>query len=269
MTPDRFSETDTPRFLHLAASEGWITDAGEIDFLLSSFPQGCLVRRLQGRGEAFVTSLRHERSGWIGNLLVQPSLRRQGTGGELMAEALAALEQGGVETVWLTASPSGKPLYERLGFKEIDTIRRWRGGGLEAALPVGGESRLSDLLRWDSAGWGDRRERLLRSLVAVGTLHAGSGGCLVIRPQGRHSQIGPWVGESASALVELFEETVRPADPGRLFLLDVPEGNGAVTCCLEQNGFVTTGTTVLMYRGKTPGYRPDLIGALGSFGSMG
>lgn len=271
MNTDRFREEDTAEFLRIAAAEGWISDDWELGFLRSAFPQGCLVKRIQGFPAAFVTAVRYERSGWIGNLLVQPDLRRRGIGAELMAEALDALVQAGVETVWLTASPSGKQLYERLGFREIDTIRRWEGAGLEIGPVSPAELSLNELVRLDADGWGDRRERLLSSLMEVGEVHAGPGGFLVVRPVGIQQQIGPWTGVSAAALVTLLEQSVRPtrSDSGEIYCLDVPTGNAAVTRCLEWYGFESTGSTVLMYQGKLPEYIPDLIGALGSFGSMG
>ena len=130
METDRLRNDDVVEFLRLSHREGWICDEWEPGFLRRTFPQGCLVKGVRGFPVVYVTSIRHETSGWIGNLLVHPDLRRRGLGAELMTLAITALEEAGVETIWLTASPSGKPLYERLGFREIDTIRRWSGPGM-------------------------------------------------------------------------------------------------------------------------------------------
>ena len=48
-----------------------MAEAWEFEFLLEVFPQGCFcIRDDSGKGIAFVTSIRHGRSGWIGNLIV-------------------------------------------------------------------------------------------------------------------------------------------------------------------------------------------------------
>jgi GNAT superfamily N-acetyltransferase len=266
---DRFRDDDAVEFLRLSASEGWICDEWESRFLCRTFPQGCLVKRVQGFPVAYVTSIRHETSGWIGNLLVHPDLRRRGLGAELMAQAITALEETGVATIWLTASSSGKPLYERLGFREIDIIRRWSGAGMAVNPDSSAGLSPSDLVLMDASGWGDRRESLITSLAAKGTVLTGGGAFFVVRPVGGISQIGPWAGVSAAALVNLFDQAVAPSQ-GRVNLcLDSPAGNVAVGRYLERQGFKAIGSTVLMYRGELPVYLPVHVGALGSLGSMG
>lgn len=42
---DLFNYDDIEPFLALAATEGWVCDRWEFDFLLRSFPSGCLVAR--------------------------------------------------------------------------------------------------------------------------------------------------------------------------------------------------------------------------------
>ena len=269
METDRFRERDTEEFLRQAAGEEWISEEGEIAFLRKSFPHGCLVKRVQGFPVAFITAVRYDRSGWIGNLLVHQDLRRRGIGEVLMTQALETLEQAGVETVWLTASSSGKWLYQRLGFQEIDTIRRWTGGGM---VTCPGSSELSDadeLVMLDAAGWGDRREALVSFCAESGTVCSAPGAFLMVRPAGSMSQIGSWGGVSSRAMVELFEQSVRVTSSCGVLCLDVPAGNEVVSQYLKQRGFAAIGSNVLMYHGKPPLYRPDLIGSLASMGSMG
>ena len=76
MKNDLFRDDDTAEFLTLAAGEGWITDQWELDVLRATLPQGCLVRRIGTIPVAFITALRYDRSGWIGNLLVSQEQRR-------------------------------------------------------------------------------------------------------------------------------------------------------------------------------------------------
>lgn len=157
-----FLTSDIDPFLTMASTEGWLCGKWEMEFLLQTFPQGCLVKRSGSETLGYITSLRHDKSGWIGNLLVAPQARRGGIGTELMQGAIHALLDAGVETVWLTASAKGVELYRRLGFTAIDSINRWVGEG-------SGGTGWSPFSPWDPemvrhvdcAGWGDRREALL------------------------------------------------------------------------------------------------------------
>ncbi len=268
MITDRFRNDDTEEFLRLAEAEGWISDQRELEFLLNAFPQGCLVKRDGTIPGAFITSIRYGLSGWIGNLLVHPELRRRGVGAELLLEALLALENAGVETVWLTASPSGKPLYEKLGFREIDRINRWIGDGFALTLPSEQRRMTAELRDLDTAGWGDRRDILLASLEMEGCLLAEPDAFFISRMIGSLRQIGPLAGPPA-ATTALFEQYLSPSPAGERICLDVPVKNSEMENFLEQQGLRLSGSTVLMYTGVTPAYQPELIGACGSMGSMG
>jgi GNAT superfamily N-acetyltransferase len=267
--PDLLRQSDIPAFLALAEEEGWVCDPWEFDFHFARFPQGCRVIRSGAEPVAFVTAIRHERSGWVGNLLVRRGLRGRGLGRMLMAQALAALDDAGVTTVWLTASEDGRPLYETLGFRKIDTVVRWRGGGWNGWPPAGGEygPRLDEV---DEAGWGDRRSDLLRGVVRRGAVHCGADGFLVVQPTGAGLQIGPWGSRCSTEAEALLEKVLGGCGPGagRIFL-DVPGGNPDAARLLGARGFRETGSTVLMYRGAPPDYRAAAIFALASMGSMG
>ena len=255
-------------FLTLAAGEGWITDQWELDFLRATFPQGCLVRRIGTIPVAFITALRYDRSGWIGNLLVSQEQRRQGFGATLMVEALSALEDAGVETVWLTASPSGKPLYEKLGFREIDRIHRWIGVGFRLELPSKQLLLSDEVVALDAAGWGDERKLLLTALWEEGSAVVAPNAFLHTKKIRGLQQIGPLAGNGA-ATTFLLRQYLTRTNGGKRICLDVPQGNETMVAFLEQQGLEKSGSTVLMYKGVTPAYRPELIGACGSMGSMG
>ncbi len=268
MTTDRFRHDDIAEFLLLAAGEGWISDRWELDLLRNSFPQGCLVKRIKTVPVAFITTLRYRRSGWIGNLLVRPEQRRQGIGAELMKKAVEALKDAGVETIWLTASPLGKPLYEKLGFKEIDRIDRWIGENFTVTPPPGRQEISDDMVTLDATGWGDRRELLLTSLGVEGNAIKGEDAFMITRTVSGAQQIGPLAG-TAPAAVTLLERYLAPAVGGERICLDIPRGNRVMGSYLERKGLTCSGATVLMYQGEMPAYKPEFIGACGSMGSMG
>jgi len=262
-----FSEEDVTPFLALAAREGWICGRWEFEFLLRSFPQGCLVWREAGEALGYLTCARYGRSGWIGNLLVHPDARRHGIGRGLMERAVSALLKGGVETIWLTASQDGVGLYRKLGFAPIDGINRWTG---RAVLNLGRTTvplDLESVRAVDRVGWGDRREALLQETCGRGRLHTSSGGFICCQDWSTGTQIGPWGCLIGTQAGQLFDHALTEGD-GDVFL-DVPAGNFAATALLSQRGFTVKGSNTLMYLGDQPLYQPGSIYALASMGSMG
>ncbi len=256
-----------PAFLALAAAHQWISDPWELEYLCSAFPGGCLTCRTNGNAVAFVTALKHDRSGWIGNLIVQDVWRRHGIGSTLLKQALAALDAAGAETVWLTASDDGRRLYERLGFISLDRVSRWHGRGMLRSGRT--DAALADMLAVDRAGWGDRREFLLDATRQRGTAAATDAGFMVLQPWRHGVQIGPWGATTAQgASAQLRQHLDLSRDDTCLFL-DVPEGNSAATTLLSDTGFSRVSTTLLMYRGSKPRYAPSRIFSLASMGSMG
>jgi len=262
-----FLERDIEPFLALAEKEGWICGRGEFEFLLRRLPQGCFIWREDDYALGYLTSVKHGRSGWIGNLLVRPEARRHGVGRGLMERAVSVLLKSGVETVWLTASEEGAGLYQKLGFVPIDSIRRWTG---KAALNPELKSApldIESIRAIDRVGWGDRREDLLRETCGRGRLQVSSGGFICCQQWESALQIGPWgclIGTQAGQLLDQVlikgEEEV---------FLDVPAGNFSAAELLSQRGFNVKASSTLMYFGDRPLYQPGNIYALASMGSMG
>lgn len=258
-----------PSFFSLAAREGWICEEWEFDFLLRAFPQGCRVALHQGSPAAFVTSVRYGKSGWIGNLLVREEFRGGGLGRRLMREAIASLREAGAGTVWLTASPSGLPLYEKLGFVAVDRIVRWRGKCGGGDRREGDPWCLEALEEVDRTGWGDSRTAIVREVGERGTvLGCGDGFCMLQRGA-RGWQLGPWGALRPEGAAALLEKAVAAGGDGEEIVLDAPEGNREGGAILTARGFAPCGATVLMYLGSPPAYRPGYIYALASLGSLG
>ncbi|WP_224982345.1 GNAT family N-acetyltransferase [Geomonas agri] len=263
-----FLRSDIEPFLRLAKAEGWVCGKWELEFLLQTFPQGCLVKRDGNETVGYITSLRHDKSGWVGNLLVAPQARRGGIGTELMQGALHALLDGGVKTVWLTASEKGVELYKKLGFIAIDNINRWVGEG-------GGRSGWRTSPRWDpemlrhvdSAGWGDSRDSLLTITSGRGHVICGNYSFVCIQHWPQGTQLGPWGALLEGQAAPLLGLALAAA--GKSVFLDVPAGNVTAAALLTRNGFSIRGGNTLMYLGAKPKYVPQKVFALASMGSMG
>lgn len=258
-------------FLQMAGREGWICDPWEFEFLFETFPQGGHVSQVSGWPVAFVTAARYEKSGWIGNLLVDPCHRHKGLGRRMFNRALTSLEIAGTETVWLTASDDGMRLYESVGFKPADTVIRWKSRGVFPSDDT--QHRhfpLESAGHPDREGWGDGRGVLLRAAAQRSSILVNSDGFLMFRSMAAGMHLGPW----SCRTPDLAEALLRKAwrhDPssGLEVFLDCPEGNRFADRLLSRAGFTACGSTVLMYRGKSPGYHPASIFALASMGSIG
>ena len=263
-----FRPADVDGFLLLAAAEGWICDRWEFDFLLRTFPAGCLVARTGGEPVAFITSVKYDRSGWIGNLIVREELRGRGLGTLLMERVLSVLADAGARTVWLTASTAGEPVYGRLGFAAVDTVKRWCGTGKGGAVPPSKDG-FADMLRLDRAGWGDVRETLLSAAAARGKAFHRSGGFIVVQPTGDGLQLGPWGCGDRETAGWLLEAALAQAGRNNRVFLDVPVRNVAAAALLQGRGFAIRGSSTLMCLGEKPRYAAELVYALASMGSMG
>jgi ribosomal protein S18 acetylase RimI-like enzyme len=265
---DCFRADDIPQFLAFAADEGWLCDPWELRFLMEVFPSGCLCWRDHEETRGFITAVKYADSGWIGNLIVAPGERGRGIGSRLMAGALAALEGHGTQTVWLTASLEGEPLYRKLGFHSLDCINRWRGRA-PVRLPPAFCRTTDHLLAIDRAGWGDSRDRIFAALEGRGRLSLASEGFLVMQEYAEGIQVGPWGGSSMAAARQLFTSVLQGDAAEHHLFLDVPGKNRIAPRLLESYGFNIAGNSQLMYLGRSPDYRPTLIHALASMGSFG
>jgi ribosomal protein S18 acetylase RimI-like enzyme len=269
MKIERFTHNDIETFLRYASAENWISTKWELKFLLGSFPEGCFKCTADGLPIAFVTSIKYDKCGWIGNLIVDESRRGEGIGSSLMVKALEALRTAGSETVWLTASADGKPIYERLGFRELDVIDRWKGTGLKGDAERNYRISLREAITMDSLGWGDRRDALLSATFRRGKVFAAQGGFLVIQGYGALAQGGPWICTDCGNAPILLDAALAENAETVEIAMDVPGKNSAASALLLSRGFAVAGRTSLMFLGAMPAYRPEFVFALGSMGSMG
>ncbi len=274
MIIEPFRANDIDAFMKLAASENWVAEAWEFAFLLAVFPEGCFSARAKG-GEAiaFVTALRHEKSGWIGNLIVAEEFRGKGVGDALFRKALTALQTAGVATCWLTASNSGKSLYEKYGFTSLDAVVRWSGTGhqrhgMHTLQPDSYESSTS-VSSIDCQAWGDRRDALLTATTGRGRLLLEESGFVVAQPCGTDMQLGPFSALDSTSAEYLYDAALGCVPQETRVYIDSPLSNRSAVRLFSRRGMRITGSTELMYAGIKPMYRPEMLYGLATMGSCG
>lgn len=279
MRVEPFCIADIDHFLGLAAGEGWVAEPWELEFLLAEFPQGSFTARVDygeaaaGEMAGCVTSLLHQRSGWIGNLVVAERFRGRGIGQALFRSALEALRMNGAQTIWLTASKSGAPLYEKHGFRRIDTVVRRVGIGRQRHVMNARQSRWKESGKLagglDCEGWGDRRDALLAATVGRGRLLLEESGFVALQPCGDAWQLGPFSALDSGTSERLLDTALRLLPPGAKIFVDSPASNRAAQRMFIRKMMRIAGTTELMYAGMRPDYRPELIYGLATMGSCG
>ena len=198
---------DLPGCLALARDRAWLPEEHKWRLL---FDIGTVygVRDQAGELAGVMTLTCHGTElATIGTMLVAARYGRRGLGRDLMTHALA---EAGTATVFLHATPSGRPLYEKLGFVPAGTSRTYlggfvpagRGGGPAQSRPAG-PGDLSAIRRLDAQANGADRAQLVRRLPGfteqlrvverdgVITGYGGAYRCL------RYVCIGPVIAESA------------------------------------------------------------------------
>lgn len=261
-----FTPNDFHPFLALARDEGWISTRRELAYLLEHSPEGCLVYHDEDNPVGFVTALCHNRSGWIGNLLVSHNVRGRGIGTALFRRALEVLQRSGATTIWLTASRAGRPIYEQCGFRSCDRIQRWeRPGKEQGQAPIGAEI-MPGWFEIDLLGWGDARNELLAHAAHDGAVIGEEDGFLMLQRLGNGYQIGPFGALNSFVAEGLLDKALQAT--GRV-VIDTPAANQAATQLLASRGFAGMSEVELMYAGQSPAYRPEYIFGLASMGSMG
>ena len=269
----RFEQGMIPAFLRLADREGWIAGSWELEFLLSGYPHYCWCAvDSNDQPVGFITGIRHEKSGWIGNLVVAQNFRGRGIGEALFLKTLEGLKRDRVATIWLTASETGLQLYKRHGFRGRDTIIRWSGNGAVRHSAIGADTDAYDIgecCEIDRAGWGDRRRGLLLATAARGRMVGEACGYAVLQPVGSMMQLGPFSARNGQAAGRLLAEALRQVEDGQAICVDVPAENRAAGRLYHRSGLRIVGRTKLMYVGRKPEYRSELIFGLATMGSCG
>lgn len=204
-------------------------------------------------------SMSFGRTGWIGNIAVDPDWRGRGFGTAMSEEAVRWLTRRGVGTVLLSATDLGRPIYERLGFvSDGVTYGIWKRAA--DADEVGSETScrkgaIRRALALDAEATGEDRRACLRPF-GDRILVPGEG-----RDAGYRARL-PWGGgpviardaEGARALVADMVEG--DSDPTLAF----PEQNPDASALADAIGFSPLRRVERMRLGPAvQGFRPQMI----------
>jgi GNAT superfamily N-acetyltransferase len=263
---------DWQQFFRLAAAEGWRVPLLERRLFAGPWSGQALVLKHADRFAGLVTAVAHQRSGWIGNLLVPPELRGRGYGSRLFRAALDRLHAAGMTRVWLTASELGRPLYEKSGFQVIDQIERWTHPPRDDSFAAPGSNfaALEQLLASERRVWGEERSELLRQVCGQGQLFSCRDSIALLQTGEELQMIGPWYSADACPRSnrQLLQQLLAAAVPSVELVTDML-ASSPLRGLLMASGFQAVGRTLLMARGDTSAVDLSQLVTLASLGSFG
>jgi predicted N-acetyltransferase YhbS len=214
---------DAEAVLRLCSLAGWNQTEQDVHRLLTLEPQGCFAACEAGHVVGTVTTTTYgSELAWVGMVLVDPEFRRRGIATALMRAALEYLRVRRVTTIKLDATPSGCPVYERLGFEPEGLLWRWSGELPHVQAEDVATGIWADIAAIDRAAFGVDRGTLLRLMIAdaaraplISRNQRGAvSGFALARPGSRASYVGPVIADDlATASTLLSAAMIRLGEP--------------------------------------------------------
>ena len=273
---------DIPAAQRLREAAGWNQTDADWENLLSFEPTGCFAAEVGGAvvGTATTTTYKNQSGAlslaWIGMVLVDPAQRRRGVGTALLQECLDYLQDLGVETIKLDATPDGKAVYDKLGFVDEYRLERWEGVAapkLKSGSPeIKALTEVDTIFDYDSAVFDARRRMVLDARLrawpecAAVSFAAGGqvSGYALARRGARLHQAGPIVANTPE-LAALLLDHVLEKMAGAPVIVDVPVANAWALELLRARGLKMQRPLIRMALGpnKSPGTPGKVLGICG------
>lgn len=257
---------------------GWTRSLEENARRFRAYPGGHFVARAGDETVGVVSAYVHRDAGqgalaWIGGMVVGAAWRRRGVGSALMTAALAHARAHGANCVALDATPEGRLLYERLGFRAVcSTPKMTRAGPPTAPLAPGASiypissCEIMELYAYDASRFGANRAPWLATMMAefptrsfVAFERAGNIAGYALAGS---NIIGPLVADSPTTAARLLFACERAGAPA--VVLPRSDCPGALEV-LAAAGYAPTGAgcTRMVLGGELPGRAQTQFGIAG------
>lgn len=251
---------DVAAALRLSRASGWNQTEADWRFLLEEnsgrFVAALRGDRVVGTGGATCYA---NRLAWVCMILVDEEERGHGLGSRIVAAVLDRV--AGMETVGLDATPSGRPVYERLGFAAASGLVRVGGAAGRASRgapdcdtrPVA-DADLEEILALDREAFGAERERVIRwarsrspELAWCAVDRGLLAGYCFGRNGDRAVHVGPIVARRVAVARALLARAAASA-AGTDLVLDVPTAAPEWMAALREDGLREQRPFARMYR---------------------
>ena len=270
-------EGDVPAGLDLCRAAGWNQTADDWELFLKLSPAGCRVAVDEdGKVRGTVATVRYEdHFSWIGMVLVDPSMQRQGIGIQLLRESLQILCEEG--TVKLDATPAGRKVYVQLDFEDEYPISRMEIKKMSDKFQQGSAARftrdkdMAMLLEYDRQVFDANRKKVLNSMLERSPQYAfvaedkkGIKGYCFGRVGHHFSHIGPVIAQDLETAKNVAAAALRNC-AGSPVVIDALQHSAEWLQWLSSIGFKEQRPLIRMYRGTNayPGIPGNQFAILG------
>ncbi len=225
----RMGAEDVPAALALSRAESWGFDRSDFRRILELWPGGSFVWERDERVIGMVTTSAYQRTGWIGNVLVEQPVRGQGIGSALVRRAVEHLEHKGLSTLLLYAYSGLEDFYRGFGFRPMESYISYRGrisaGRRKPTAEPMVARDLKDVCTIDRHCFGDDRSRLIgrifkefAEMALVARSQGDVVGYLLATVSDVVCNIGPGISMGSQATQQLLESAAVLLDGRDCFL---------------------------------------------------
>ncbi len=257
-------KNDIEDAMKLVLSEGWNQTEEDWQFITENPENRCFAAEVDGKLVATAVAMIYSaKLAWIGMVLVNKQWRGKGIAKQLFNEVIK--EVNSLEAIKLDATPAGRMVYEKFGFREDFRILRMirKPGHFEIQhedkiiLQEIHESNLPAILEFDMKTFGIARPQLLRYLnnSSVKGWYIKKenriAGFLLGRYGNKYIQIGPVAAASPEFAISLISKVLKVLSD-KAVVADVLEDKKKLGDWLISVGFETQRPFIRMYRIKNP-----------------
>jgi GNAT superfamily N-acetyltransferase len=228
---------DIPGGMRLKAAAGWNQTESDWRNLLALAPGSCFGIESGGELRATTTAICYGRElAWIGMVLTDPAYRGRGLARRLMEHTLEYLRRERVHWIKLDATAMGRPVYERLGFRDEAVIERWvrKPGRVREHADSTGPFVLDAAL--DREAFGADRAPLLRAVAGIEATSIAGAGFAMGRAGSTASYFGPCVARSKDAARDLLTWFLAKHGEESVYW-DILAANGVAIELARESGF--------------------------------
>jgi ribosomal protein S18 acetylase RimI-like enzyme len=255
-----FDKYDVLGLIELSTSVGWDYDEHEIRTVMSS---GKIYghKNADGKIVSSAAIIPYETDlASIGMVIVNEEYRGLGLGKKATQKCIDSVSSN--TSIMLISTEDGKPLYENLGFITVDSIHKYLSDNYiptklfdnqEITLEKYSENDINEIIKLDSAAFGDKRRKLLLNRINQ------SKQCLVVRNlNGKiigfglsilgpvNLLIGPIVAPDSQTAALIIDGLVLKHQ-GKL-RIDVPSSHDELMLFLEKSGFIKVSNPPIMIK---------------------
>jgi ribosomal protein S18 acetylase RimI-like enzyme len=147
----------------------WNLVEKDFKFMMQLEPEGCFVLLSNSESVGIATTISFDKLGWIGNVIVSESHRKQGAGSLLVRHCVKYLTSKNVGTVGLYSYMDKIQFYKRLGFEYDTEFIFLKGKGfsspIKAGLKKAAKEDIHKVIDYDHSCFGFSRRKLLEPIL--------------------------------------------------------------------------------------------------------